>query len=122
MRRKYRVVPHVVLVVMTSRTDRARRLSALRLDTVSGDTSGASARRGPVLDTHRTYSPVVEPPPPPAAENPIVKGLTDVLQQAQEGRLPLAVGVAILAAGLVAGVLLGLLILALVRRLRARRV
>jgi len=63
---------------------------------------------------------VVEPPSPPAPENPIVKGFTDVIQQAQDGRLPLALGVAILAVGLVAGVLLGLLILALVRRRRAR--
>lgn len=63
---------------------------------------------------------VVEPPPP-VDENPIVKGLTDVVQQAREGRLPLAVGVAVLAAGLLLGVLLGLLILALVRRRRARR-
>ncbi len=64
---------------------------------------------------------VLEPPPPPAAENPIVTGLTDVIQQAREGRLLLAVGVAIMAAGLVGGVLLGLLILALVRRRRTRR-
>lgn len=64
---------------------------------------------------------VVEPPPPPAQEHPIVGGLTEVIQQAREGRLPIGVSVVLLAGGLLLGVLIGVLILVLVRRQRARR-
>jgi hypothetical protein len=46
----------------------------------------------------------------------LVPGLTEVIQAVQEGRVPLPIGVAILAASLLAGGVIGRLLLVLWRR------
>jgi hypothetical protein len=59
---------------------------------------------------------VVEAPPEPDVVEGLVPGLTEVIQAAREGRIPVPVGVAILAASLLAGVVIGWLVLVLWRR------
>lgn len=61
---------------------------------------------------------VVEAPPEPAGGAGLVPGLTEVIQAAREGRVPLPIGIAILAGSLVVGVIIGWLILVLRRRRR----
>jgi hypothetical protein len=61
---------------------------------------------------------VVVPPTPADAGIGNIPGLTEVVQSIREGKVPLAVGIAVIVAGLIVGALAGRLILALVRRLR----
>ena len=64
---------------------------------------------------------VVEAPPEPAAGvGGLVPGLTEVIQAAREGHIPLPIGIAILVGSLVLGVVMGRLILVLRRRRRTR--
>ncbi len=62
---------------------------------------------------------VIEAPPEPAGVVGLVPGLTEVIQAVREGRVPLPVGIAVLAGSLVLGILIGWLIVRL--RLRRRR-
>jgi hypothetical protein len=63
---------------------------------------------------------MVEAPPAPDVVTGLVPGLTEVIQAVQDGRVPLAVGIAILVGSLLLGAIIGWLILVLWRRRRTK--